>query len=505
MADTAVSEVIPTKKPRNSRKALKQKNPSSNEANILAQQQQTLPPPQPAGDDDSGSALKENQESLSQPRSSPKKSKPRANSKKQVAAPASDFEKEMQEMQEMMERLRIEKAKTEEMLKDRDEMLKQKEEELEVKGREHEKLQGELKKLQKIKEFKPTMTFPMVQSGRDEHEKEKKKGCPERKRPSPPYVLWCKDQWNEIKKENPEAEFKEISAILGTKWKSVNAEEKKPYEEKYQAEKAAYLQIIAKEKREAEAMKLLEDEHKQRTAMELLDQYLQFKQEAEKKENKKTKKEKDPLKPKQPMSAYFLFSNERRPALVAESKTVLEVAKITGEEWKNMSEKKRRPYEEMAKKNKEKYMEEMEAYKQMKEEEAENVRKEGEEQMKLQKQEAMQMLKKKEKTENIIKKTKQNRQKKKNADPNKPKKPASSFILFSKGARNSLKEERPGISNSTLNALISVKWKEMSEEERGIWNARAAEAKAAYQKELEEYNKNVAAAGTATAEDEPEQ
>jgi len=57
----------------------------------------------------------------------------------------------------------------------------------------------------------------------------------------------------------------------------------------------------------------------------------------------------------------------------------------------------------MAKKNKEKYMEEMEAYKQMKEEEAENVRKEGEEQMKLQKQEAMQMLKKKEKTENIIK------------------------------------------------------------------------------------------------------
>ncbi|KAF8027716.1 hypothetical protein BT93_E0590 [Corymbia citriodora subsp. variegata] len=503
MADTAVSEVIPPKKSRNSRKALKQKNPSSNEANILAQQQQALPP-QPSADDDSGSALKENQESLSQPRSSPKKSKPRANSKKkQEAAPTGDFEKEMQEMQEMMEKLRIEKTKTEEMLKERDEMLKQKEEELEVKGIEHEKLQGELKKLQKIKEFKPTMTFPIGQSGRDEHEKEKKKGCPERKRPSPPYVLWCKDQWNEIKKENPEAEFKDISSILGTKWKSVTAEEKKPYEEKYQAEKAAYLQIIAKEKREAEAMKLFEEEHKQKTAMELLDQYLQFKQEAEKEENKKTKKEKDPLKPKQPMSAFFLFTNERRAALLAESKTVLEVAKITGEEWKNMSEKKRRPYEEMAKKNKEKYTEEMEAYKQKKQEEAENVRKEGEEQMKLQKQEALQLLKKKEKTENIIKKTKQNRQKKKDAaDPNKPKRPASSFILFSKEARKSLTEERPGITNSTLNALISVKWKEMSEEERGTWNARAAEAKAAYQKELEEYNKNVAVEAATVDEQE---
>ncbi|XP_030549679.1 high mobility group B protein 6 [Rhodamnia argentea] len=506
MADTAVSEVIPTKKPRNnSRKALKQKNPSSNEANILAQQQQTLPP-QPSGDDDdSGSAVKENHESLSQPCSSRKKSKPRANPKKQAAGPTSSFEKEMQEMQEMMEKLRIEKVKTEEMLKEKDEMLKQKEEELEVKGREHEKLQGELKKLQKIKEFKPTMTFPMVQSGREkEHEKERKKGCPERKRPSPPYILWCKDQWNEIKKDNPEAEFKEISNILGTKWKSVTAEEKKPYEEKYQTEKAAYLQIIAKEKREAEAMKLLEEEHKQRTAMDLLDQYLQFKQEAEKKENKKTKKEKDPLKPKQPMSAFFLFSNERRAALLAESKTVLEVAKITGEEWKNMSEKKRRPYEEMAKKNKEKYMEEMEGYKQKKQEEAENVRKEEEEQMKLQKQEALQLLKKKEKTENIIKKTKQNRQKKKNADPNKPKKPASSFIFFSKEARKRLMEERPGTANSTLNALISVKWKEMGDEEKGIWNVRAAEAKAAYQKELEECNKKAAAAAAAATVDELE-
>lgn len=75
---------------------------------------------------------------------------------------------------------------------------------------------------------------------------------------------------------------------MGAKWKNVTAEEKKPYEEIYQAEKEAYLQVIAKEKRETEAMRLLEDEHKQKTAMELLEQYLQFKQEAGK-ENKKTK------------------------------------------------------------------------------------------------------------------------------------------------------------------------------------------------------------------------
>ncbi|XP_021292290.1 high mobility group B protein 6-like [Herrania umbratica] len=494
MADAAVV-YVPKKSRNNGRKALKQKNPSTNEANILAQKLSQASPT-PVASPMEADPSKENQEGLSQPLTSPKKGKVAARGK-QGKQQQQSFEKDLQEMQEMLQKLRIEKEKTEELLKEKDEMLKMKEEELETKGKEQEKLQTELKKLQKMKEFRPTMTFPIAQSLKDKEQdkKEKKKGGPEKKRPAPPYILWCKDQWNEVKKENPEADFKEVSNILGAKWKTITAEEKKPYEEKYHAEKEAYLQVIAKEKRECEAMKLLEDEHKQKTAMQLLEQYLQFRQEAEK-ETKKTKKERDPLKPKQPMSAFFLFSNERRAALLAENKNVLEVAKITGEEWKNMTEGQRGTYEEMAKKMKEKYMQEMEVYKQKKEEEALSLRKEEEEMMKLQKQEALQLLKKKEKTENIIKKTKEKRQKKKqqSSDPNRPKKPASSFLLFSKEARKTLMQERPGINNATLNALISVKWKEISEEEKNVWNAKAAEAMEAYKKDLEDYNKSVAEA-----------
>ena len=47
-------------------------------------------------------------------------------------------------------------------------------------------------------------TFPIGQSLRDmeqDKKEKKKKGCPERKKPSPPYILWCKDQWNEVKTE----------------------------------------------------------------------------------------------------------------------------------------------------------------------------------------------------------------------------------------------------------------------------------------------------------------
>ncbi|CAL9224193.1 unnamed protein product, partial [Arabidopsis halleri] len=32
-------------------------------------------------------------------------------------------------------------------------------------------------------------------------------------RPSSSYVLWCKDQWAEVKKQNPEADFKETIVV----------------------------------------------------------------------------------------------------------------------------------------------------------------------------------------------------------------------------------------------------------------------------------------------------
>ncbi|TVU33320.1 hypothetical protein EJB05_25130 [Eragrostis curvula] len=419
-----------------------------------------------------------------------------------VAAPAD----EMAELQGMLERLRLEKEKAEEMVRERDEVIRKKEEEIETREKEQERLQAELRKVQRAKEFKPTVSIPLVKSllekdqeGDDKGKKKKGKGKAgnERKKPCPAYVLWCKDQWNEIKKENPEADFKEVSNALGAKWKALGAEEKKPYEERYRQDKEAYLQVVGQEKREAEAMKLLEEEQMRWTAKELLEQYLKFRQEAEeggdgkKGKRKNNKKDKDPAKPKGPMSAYFLFMQERRAALVAEKKNVTEIGKITGEEWKGMTEAQKAPYEKVAKKQKEEYLKQMEVYKQKKTEEAATLEKEEEEQKKILKQEALQLLKKKEKTDNIIKKTKEQRQKKKqeNTDPNRPKKPASSFILFSKEVRKQLHVERPGTNNTTMNALISVKWKELSGEEKQMWNDKAAESMAAYKKELDEYTK----------------
>ncbi|XP_078439556.1 high mobility group B protein 13-like [Wolffia australiana] len=412
---------------------------------------------------------------------SPKKSK--AGNKPKSSNAGASIADDLEELQAKLNQLRIEKEKADEMIKERDELLKQKDE-------EREKLHKEIKKLQKTRDFNPSVSIPLFQSlvSKDLEKKDVKK-----KKPSPAYVLWCKDQWNEIKKEKPEAEFKEISNLLGARWKSLSVEEKKPYEERYQSEKEAYLQILGQEKREQEAMKLLEEEKMQKTAMELLEQYIQFKQESEK-EIKKTKKEKDPSKPKKPMSAFFLFCNERRAALGQDKKSVLEIAKITGEEWKNMDSKSKLRYEEMARQEKELYTKHMEEYTQKKAEETLHLKKEEEEHQKVMKQEALQLLKKKEKTGHIIKKAKETRKKKQNVtDPNKPKRPPSSFLLFSKETRALLQVERPGIDISTLNALISVKWKDLSAIEKQVWNDKAAQAMDIYRKELKEYADKAAA------------
>ncbi|XP_039155722.1 high mobility group B protein 6-like [Eucalyptus grandis] len=105
-------------------------------------------------------------------------------------------------MQEMIKKLKVEKAKMENMLKKRDEMIRQKDRELKAKDRELEKFRCEFKKLQKLQDLKPAMMFPIGHTERDiKHMKEKKKGFFEERRPSTPYIPSCKDRWNKIEEK----------------------------------------------------------------------------------------------------------------------------------------------------------------------------------------------------------------------------------------------------------------------------------------------------------------
>jgi hypothetical protein len=62
--------------------------------------------------------------------------------------------------------------------------------------------------------------------------------------------------------------------------------------------------------------------------------------------------------------------------------------------------------------------------------------------------------------------TKKRKRNTKPKDPNAPKRPASSYILFQNEVRKELKEQHPNLSNADLLGMISEQWKHMSDEQK---------------------------------------
>ncbi len=86
--------------------------------------------------------------------------------------------------------------------------------------------------------------------------------------------------------------------------------------------------------------------------------------EVKEKKDKKEKKKKDPNAPKKNMTAYILFSNDKRPEVKEENPDLKfgDVAKELGRLWKDASSSTKKKYEKLAEKEKERYTSEMADY-----------------------------------------------------------------------------------------------------------------------------------------------
>ncbi|KAH9483015.1 Non-histone chromosomal protein 6 [Psilocybe cubensis] len=91
--------------------------------------------------------------------------------------------------------------------------------------------------------------------------------------------------------------------------------------------------------------------------------------------------------------------------------------------------------------------------------------------------------------EDGVKKRKRNSKPK---DPNAPKRPPSSYILFQNEVRKELKEQHPNLSNQDLLTLIADQWKNMSEEQKAAsrvaYNKAMQTAKDQYTEEKKAYD-----------------
>lgn len=190
------------------------------------------------------------------------------------------------------------------------------------------------------------------------------------------------------------------------------------------------------------------------------------------------KKPKDLNAPKKNQSSYFIFSNERRSILSKENegKSVTDISKIISAEWKAMDGETKKGYDEKAAQQKKRYLEEYEEYKK-----TENYTK----YMK-----KLEEWKQNEKDLGRGGKGKGGKGKppKKPKQPDAmPKRPQSSYFIFSNERRNELKTQYPDKKITELSKLIADEWKAKTAEEKKVYEQQAAVNKEKYHKTMEEY------------------
>ena len=178
------------------------------------------------------------------------------------------------------------------------------------------------------------------------------------------------------------------------------------------------------------------------------------------KKNPKKKAKKDPNAPKRAMTAFMYFSNENRPKLKQSNPdlTFGDLAKLVGKKYKELSEGEKAVYEEKAKKDKERYKNEMANYTPPSDDGSDN-------------------------DDNGSKKGK----KKAKKDPNAPKRALTAFMYFSNEIRPKLKESNPDLAFGDIAKLVGKKYKELSEGEKAVFEEKANKDKERYKNEMARY------------------
>ncbi|ORY49873.1 high mobility group box, partial [Rhizoclosmatium globosum] len=74
--------------------------------------------------------------------------------------------------------------------------------------------------------------------------------------------------------------------------------------------------------------------------------------------------------------------------------------------------------------------------------------------------------------------------KKAKKDPNAPKGASSSFILYSNAKRTQIKDEEPSLSMTDISKKIGTMWKEITAEEKKIYEDLATKDKDRYKREM---------------------
>lgn len=159
------------------------------------------------------------------------------------------------------------------------------------------------------------------------------------------------------------------------------------------------------------------------------------------------KLKKDPNAPKKPKTGYILFCMDNRDAVksrLPSDTSAIDITRALGTAWNELPDKKKKKYETLAEKDKERYTKEMETY----------TPAEGS---------AEEAKHKKVRTG--------------------PKRPLTSYMLFTQEMREVIKRENPSLSSKEITSELGSRWRKLTDEQKAPYEARHAEAKVLYDAE----------------------
>merc|ERR1712203_1018077 len=231
------------------------------------------------------------------------------------------------------------------------------------------------------------------------------------KKPLSAYFLYSQEERLKVKAQFPDYSITEIAKELGRRWATINPAIKQSYEQRYQESRRQYEQALQAYKPQ--------------------------------------KKKKDPNAPKQPLSAYFLFSQEERLKVKAEhpNYSICEIAKELGRRWADMNPEVKQHYQQKAEEGRQKYDQEMASYN----------------------------------PNNRFEDPKPKR------DPNMPKQPLSTYFLFSQEERLKVKAEHPSYSICEIAKELGRRWAVMAPEVKQRFQQMAEQARQKYDQEMAAY------------------
>jgi len=189
--------------------------------------------------------------------------------------------------------------------------------------------------------------------------------------------------------------------------------------------------------------------------------------------------------PKKPMSAYFLYTQEKREAVQKELgvKDFGPITKCLSDRWKKLSASDKATFEKKAAQVKAQYEKDLEAYKA-----------------------AGGVVGQKRKDKKDAKAAKASKKAKKEANADKPKAPVGgAYGIFMNMNRAEIAKTVPaGSAVTAVSKVAGERWKAMPEKEKAVYEAKYKEKKAAYEKELEAWKASKAAEKGDDDEDDEE-